>query len=161
MGVAATQDSIFDWREVGAQVTRHHQRHRRQSDRDCRRLHRRRATTHTQARRPHPLILESPARRGWECHPGRRLGEEPFHTLFVGCDVRIHLAIGSLKIRIRDQPAASVPWTCDVDHVQVVLLDQPVQVDIDEVQTRSGPQCPRRRGLMCSLVKVFFSSGLS
>ena len=71
--------------------------------------------------------------------PGEgELGEEPLHALFVGCNIRIHLAIGSLEIRIRDQPRASVPWACDVDHVQVMLLDQPVQVDIDEVQPRRG-----------------------
>jgi hypothetical protein len=28
--------------------------------------------------------------------------------------------------------------TGDVDHVEVVLLDHPVQVDVDEVQTRRG-----------------------
>ena len=72
----------------------------------------------------------------WNATREGELSEEPFHALFVGCDIRIHLAIGSLEIRIRDQPRASVPRTRDIDHVLVVFLDQPVQVDIDEVQPR-------------------------
>src|SRR5215472_15373566 len=31
-----------------------------------------------------------------------------------------------------------MPWAGDVDHVQVVLFDEPVQVDVDEVEARRG-----------------------
>jgi hypothetical protein len=35
----------------------------------------------------------------------------------------------------------------DVDHVQVVFLDEPVAVDIDEVQTGGGPLVPHKTRL--------------
>ena len=66
----------------------------------------------------------------------RELGEEPLHALFVGRDVRIDLAVGPLEIGVRDQARPAMPGAGDVDHVEVVLLDQPVQVNVDEVQTR-------------------------
>ena len=29
-------------------------------------------------------------------------------------------------------------WACYVDDVQIVLLDQPIEVDVDEIQPRCG-----------------------
>jgi hypothetical protein len=36
-----------------------------------------------------------------------------------------------------------VPGTADVDHVQVVFLDRPVEMDIEEVQPRCRPPMPQ------------------
>src|SRR5206468_3470635 len=69
----------------------------------------------------------------------RELGEEALHALLVLRDVRIDLAVGSLEVGVRDQARPAMPGTGDVEHVQVVLLDQPVQMDVDEVQTWRGP----------------------
>ncbi len=66
----------------------------------------------------------------------RELGEEPLHPLLVLRDVGIDLAVGPLEIGVGDQPRPAVAGAGDVDHVEVELLDQPVEVDVDEVQAR-------------------------
>ena len=66
----------------------------------------------------------------------RELGEQALHALFIGRNVRIDLAVGPLEVGVRDQAGTAMPGAGDVDHVEVVLLDQPVQVNVDEVQTR-------------------------
>ena len=68
----------------------------------------------------------------------RELGEEPLHPLLVLRDVRVHFAIGSLEIGVRDQGRPAMPRPGNIDHVQPMLFDEAVQVDIDEVQTRGG-----------------------
>src|ERR1700747_3433310 len=82
----------------------------------------------------------------------RELREEPFHSLFIGKNIRINLTISSLEIGVRDQARPPMPGSGDVDHVEVVLFDQPVQVDIDKVQTwRRSPMAeePRLELLLC------------
>ena len=69
----------------------------------------------------------------------RELGEEALHALLVLGDVRIDLAVSPLEVGVGDQAGPAVPGPGDVDHVQVVLGDQPVQVGVDEVQARRGP----------------------
>ena len=91
----------------------------------------------------------------------RELGEEPLHALFVRGDVRIDLAVGSLEIGVRDQARPAMPGAGDVDHVQVVLLDEPVQVDVDEVQTRRRSPVAEQPRLDVFLCEGFLSSGLS
>ena len=66
----------------------------------------------------------------------RELGEEPLHPLLVLRDVGIDLAVGPLEIGVGDQRRPAVSGAGDVDHVEVELLDQPVEVDVDEVQAR-------------------------
>src|SRR5262249_50307769 len=66
----------------------------------------------------------------------RELGEEAVHAFFIGRNVRIDLAVRPLKVSVCDQTGTAVPGAGDVDHVEVVLLDQPVQVNVEEVQTR-------------------------
>ena len=68
----------------------------------------------------------------------RELGEQPLHPLLVLGDVRVDLAVGALEVGVGDQAGPAVPRAGDVDHVQVVLLDHPVQVDVDEVQAGRG-----------------------
>ena len=47
---------------------------------------------------------------------------------------------------------ATMPWTAvtgtdDVDHVEIVLFDQPVEVDIEKVQPRRGAPMSEQPGL--------------
>ena len=58
------------------------------------------------------------------------------HPVFILADVRIDLAIRPLEVCVRDDPRPAMSWADDVHHVQVVLLDDPVQVRVDEVQAR-------------------------
>src|SRR5215475_8808783 len=64
----------------------------------------------------------------------RELGEEPLHALLVLGDVWVDFAVGSLEIGVGDQTGPAVSGTGDVKHVKVVLLDQPVQMNVYEVQ---------------------------
>ena len=67
-----------------------------------------------------------------------KLGEQFFHPLFVLRNVWVQLAVGALQIGIGDQARTAMPRTSDIDHVQVMLVDDTVQMDVDEVQPRSG-----------------------
>ena len=68
----------------------------------------------------------------------RELGEEPLHALHVLRDARIDFAVGSFEIGVGDQTRPAMPGAGDVDHVQIVLLDQPIEVGVDEVEARRG-----------------------
>ncbi len=67
--------------------------------------------------------------------PGE-LPEEPMQSGPAAFDRRIVLGVRSLQVGMRHQPRPAVPGADDIDHVEIVLLDQPVEVDIEEVQSR-------------------------
>ena len=86
--------------------------------------------------------------------------EQPLHPLRVLADVRVDLAVGPLEVGVGDQRRAAVARADDVDHVQVVPLDDPVEVDVEMFRPGDVPQWPSSRGLMCSRLSGSFS-GLS
>ena len=69
----------------------------------------------------------------------RELGEQFLHSGFIGRNIRINLAVGSFEIGIRDQPGTAMTGAGDVDHVEVVFLDDPVKVNVNEIQTGRRP----------------------
>ena len=71
---------------------------------------------------------------------------------FVARNVGIDLAVGALEIGVRDEAGPAMSRAGHVDHVEVVLVDDSVEVDVDEIEPGVVPQWPSRRGLMCSLV---------
>src|SRR6201982_937293 len=80
------------------------------------------------------------------------LSEQTLHALFVGGNVRIDLTVGPLEVVVRDKTGTAMPGAGDVDHVEVVLLDHPVQVNVDEVQAgRRSPvaEKPRLDVILC------------
>ena len=50
--------------------------------------------------------------------------------------VGIDLAVGAFEIGVGDERRSAVSGPGDVEHRQVVLPDDPIQVDVDEVETR-------------------------
>lgn len=52
---------------------------------------------------------------------------------FILADIGIDLAVSALEIRVPDHGRAAVPGAGDVNHVEVVLLDNSVQVRVNEV----------------------------
>ena len=70
----------------------------------------------------------------------RELLEKPFHSGFVLADVGIDLAVAALEIGIGDQGRPAVAGTGDVDHVEIMPSDRPVQMDVDEIL--SGRRSP-------------------
>jgi len=55
--------------------------------------------------------------------------------------VGIDLAVGSLQIRVGYNRRPALSWPGNINHAQVVFLDDPVQVDVEEI-------LPRRRSPM-------------
>src|SRR5579883_2822233 len=68
----------------------------------------------------------------------RELLEQPLHAFHALRDVRVDFAISAFQIRIRYNARAAMTRANDVDDIQVVALDQPIEVDIDEVQPGRG-----------------------
>ena len=64
------------------------------------------------------------------------LFEQPLHPVFILRDVGIDFAVGAFQVGVRHQSRPAVARPGDVDDVQVVFLDDPVQMDVDEVQPR-------------------------
>ena len=63
----------------------------------------------------------------------RELEEEPPQPGLILADVGVDLAVSALEVGVADDGRATVPGAGDVDHVKVVLLDDPVQVRVNEV----------------------------
>src|ERR1035438_8942418 len=58
--------------------------------------------------------------------------EELEHTRFVQTFVRIDLRIGPFEIAVRDHGRCAMAWTGNVDHVQVILSNDTIQVNPGE-----------------------------
>ena len=53
---------------------------------------------------------------------------------------RIPLGVRSFKVAVRNDARTAMARTDDVDHVQIIVFDQPVEVDIEEIQSCVVPQ---------------------
>src|SRR5438552_655122 len=78
------------------------------------------------------------ARALWRCMAGnsswkRKLNEELAQPGLIGADVWIDLAVGALEISVGHDSRAAVPRAGDINHVEVVFLDDPVQMHVNEV----------------------------
>ena len=62
--------------------------------------------------------------------------EQLLHALGVLADVRVELAVGAFEVGVGDQGRAAVPWADDVDHVQVIALDDAIEVNAEHVEAR-------------------------
>ena len=62
--------------------------------------------------------------------------EQPLHPLRVLADVRIDLAVGAFEVGVGDQRRPAVPGADDVDHVQVIALDDAIEMHAEHVQAR-------------------------
>ena len=91
----------------------------------------------------------------------RELGKELLQSGLVLADVGINLGVGALEVGVGDQGRAAMTGAGDVEHVQVVLRDDPVQVHIDEVLPGVVPQWPTTSGFTSDSRSGRFSNGLS
>ena len=85
-------------------------------------------------------LVDGPRRRGRDMAgyaPWKgELREQLFQPGFILADVRINLAVAAFEVSIRHQCRAAMTGTGDVEHVQIMLFDDPVQMHIDEVLAR-------------------------
>src|SRR5438105_1822388 len=73
----------------------------------------------------------------------RKLLEQALQALFVLRDLRIELAVRSLEIRVGDDARAAMPRSGYEDHVEVMRLDDAIQVNVDEIESRRGTPVPK------------------
>src|SRR4029078_11612400 len=80
-------------------------------------------------------------RRGmtWDAARKRELLDELSPPFFILLNVWIEFCIGAFKVCVRHNPRPAVPRPADINHIEVVFLDRPIAMDIDEIQSRSCP----------------------
>src|SRR6266851_6871348 len=66
------------------------------------------------------------------------LFEQFFQTFVVLRNVRIDFAVGAFEVSVGDQARTAVPRTGDVNDIQIVFFDNPVEVNVNEVQSGRG-----------------------
>jgi hypothetical protein len=76
-------------------------------------------------------VARDPARVG-------ELPEQPAQPLLAVADVRVHLGVGALEVGVGDESRPAVPRPGHVEHAEVALPNQAVQVRVDEVEPRRG-----------------------
>ena len=99
-------------------------------------------------------MARNPARK-------RKLFEQPLHSGFVLADVGIDFAVAALEIGVGDQSRPAMAWTGDVDHVEIIEADRPIEMDVDEILPGVVPQCPTTSGLTCVSVRGSRSIGFA
>jgi hypothetical protein len=76
----------------------------------------------------------------------RELLEQLFQPGFVLGDIGVDLTPGALQVHVADDRRATVAGSGDVEHIEVVRLDDPVQVHVDEVLPgRRAPMADHQR----------------
>ena len=63
----------------------------------------------------------------------RKLQKQFSEPGLILTDIRVDLAVGTFEIGVAYDGRPAVPRAGDVDHVEVVFLDDPVQMHVDEV----------------------------
>src|SRR5207248_2555131 len=74
----------------------------------------------------------------------RKLLEELLHPRDIFALIRIHLRINALQITIRKRSRSPMPRPRNINHVQVILLDQPIQMHPDKRLPRIRPPMPQQ-----------------
>src|SRR5262249_16745465 len=74
----------------------------------------------------------------WNSAGERKLLEQPVHAVQILTDVGVELTVSSLQIGMGDQRRTAVARANYVDHVQIIALDDPIQVNTQHVQARGG-----------------------
>ncbi len=90
----------------------------------------------------------------------RELGEEPLHAFDILRDTRIDLAVRAFEIGVGDDPRPAMPGADDIDHVEVVFLNQPVEMRVDEVEAWRRAPVPEQTRLDVLLFERFAQQGI-
>ena len=82
------------------------------------------------------------ASRRFGCYVARdaarkaELLEQPSHSLLILADVRIQLAVSAFEIGVGDERRPAMSRANDVDHVQVIFFDDPIEMHAEHVEPR-------------------------
>src|SRR3984957_9973632 len=92
----------------------------------------------------------------WNAVRPGKLTEQPLQSVPAPLDRRIMLRVGAFEIAVRHDAGAAVTGANDIDHVQIVVFDQPVEVDIEEIQPRRRAPVTEQTGLdLCERLRRF------
>src|SRR5665648_394313 len=80
----------------------------------------------------------------WNAIGPGELPKQPQHPVSAALDIRKSLRIGAFEIAMRDQPRTAVAGPDNIDHVQIALFDQTVEMDIDEVEPGGSAPMPKQ-----------------
>jgi hypothetical protein len=86
----------------------------------------------------------------------RKLLEELLQSRLVLGHIGINFAPGAFEIDVADDGGTSVTGAGDVEHVEVVLFNDPVQVDVDEVLARGRAPVPDDKLFNVGQLQRFF-----
>ena len=74
----------------------------------------------------------------------RELLEEFSQSFRIFALLRINLRVSAFQISGAKHSGRAVPRTSEKDHVEIIFLDQPVQMNIDERQSRTRAPVPQQ-----------------
>jgi hypothetical protein len=63
----------------------------------------------------------------------RKLFEELVYPLSILGNIGVHLAVCAIQVGVADHTRSPMPRAADVAHVEVVLFNYAIEMDIDEV----------------------------
>ena len=69
----------------------------------------------------------------WNSTREGELPKEFFHPDFILRDLRIGLRICALEVRLSNERRTSMTWARNIDHLQFIPLDQPIEMRIKEI----------------------------
>ena len=83
----------------------------------------------------------------WNAVRPGELAKQPLQSVSAALDSRKALRVGAFEIAMRHQARTAMTGADDIDHVQIVFFDQPVEVDIKEVQPGRRAPMPEQTRL--------------
>src|ERR1700730_2663968 len=83
----------------------------------------------------------------WDALRPGELPKEALQSVTAAVDVRIALRVGPFEIAVCHQPRTAMSGADDINHVEVVFFDQPVQVNINKVKSGGGAPMPEQTRL--------------
>src|SRR5271154_3932706 len=78
--------------------------------------------------------------------PGE-LTKQPLQPVSAALDIRIALGVRPLQVAMRHQSRTAMTGADDINHVEIVFFDQPVQVNVNEIDPGGGAPMPEQAGL--------------
>src|SRR5277367_1246569 len=82
----------------------------------------------------------------WDSPGKRELLKQFAHPLFVLLNVRIELSVSALEIGSGYDAWTAMAGSGDIDHIQVVLLDDPIEMSVDEIEPGSCTPMTQKPG---------------
>jgi len=104
---------------------------------------------------------------GLGCHMTRnaiwpgKLPKQPMQSVSAALNRGIALGVRSFEVAVRNDARTAMAGTDDVDHVQIIVFDQPVEMDIEEIQSCCRPPMTKQTGLDMFELEGVSSNGLS